>query len=190
MSDINIAAINPRMWDSSMRELLEGLEAAYRVGADTYTFHPGIISPLGSVRPDIAVKKAREGIERIASMSADTGVKVGLENMPSIPTMQGRTPKSLLELLEGFDIGITFDIGHAHTMGLENEFLDLLPRFVNLHIHDNKGNNDDHLTIGDGNVEFNKILRRLSSYSGKYVIECRCMDEAIISEQRLRKMLP
>ena len=75
-------------------------------------------------------------------------------------------------------------------MGLENEFLDLLPRFVNLHIHDNKGDKDDHLTIGDGNVEFNKILRRLSSYSGKYVIECRCMDEAIISEQRLRKMLP
>ena len=85
---------------------------------------------------------------------------------------------------------MTFDIGHANTTGQVDAMIDrFADRLVNIHIHDNHGQRDEHLTIGDGGIDFDRVLGLLSSYRGNYIIESKNLDSAVESQSRLEKML-
>ncbi|TQS85434.1 MAG: hypothetical protein A3208_03175 [Candidatus Methanoprimaticola hominis] len=62
-------------------------------------------------------------------------------------------------------------------------------RIVNIHIHDNHGETDEHLTIGDGDIDFAHVIRRMSGYRGNWIIESKSMESAVQSLPRLQKML-
>ena len=189
MSDINIGSLNPRMREASMQELMAGLGAAGRMGMDVYTVHPGFLTPIGFVAPDRVKAAARSSLHRLESLSREVGVKIALENMPRSPFSMATTPQALSELMDGIDIGICFDVGHANTMGLIDGFLELKDRFVNIHVHDNMGATDEHLPVGKGTVDFPRLLGGLSGYSGRYVIESRGVDDAVQSQRELRRLL-
>ena len=92
--------------------------------------------------------------------------------------------------MDGTDLGICFDIGHANTMGQIDDMVETFgDRIVNVHIHDNNGQRDEHLTIGDGAIDFDRVLGLLSSYRGNYIIESKNLDSAVESQSRLKKML-
>jgi len=189
MSDINIGSLNPRMREASIRELLEGMGAASRMGMDIYTIHPGFMTPIGFVMPDRVKEVTKLSLRRLETTSRDLGITVALENMPRSPFAMATDPDTLKELIEDIEMSICFDIGHANTMGLIDEFLDLKDRFVNIHIHDNMGATDEHLPIGKGTVDFPKILDRLIGYTGRYVIESKGIEDAIESQKELRRLL-
>ena len=56
---------------------------------------------------------------------------------------------------------------------------------MNIHIHDNNGQQDQHLTVGDGNIDFKHVLSKLSGYGGRYVIESKSFESAVDSQDRL-----
>ena len=107
--------------------------------------------------------------------------------MPACPMCMGTTPEDLLTLLEGTELGICFDIGHANTTNTVQEFLSLKDRFDNVHIHDNMGVSDEHLPIGKGTVDFPAVINALGPR--RYVIESREWDDALESRNTLQKML-
>lgn len=189
MSDINIGSLNPRMREASLKELMTGLGACHRLGIDTYTVHPAFLTPLGFVSRDKVKEAARDSLERLDRISGDLGVKIALENMPRMYASTGTTPQELTELIEGTGLGICLDIGHAHTMGLVKEFLKLKKRIINLHVHDNRGEFDEHLPIGDGTVDFPRVIKGLKGYRGRYVIESRNLPDAVIGRDRLKALL-
>lgn len=189
MSDINIGSLNPRMREAALNELVAGLEGCHRLGMDVYTVHPPFLTPIGMVCRDKVLEAARSSLRRLDRLSSELGVKVGLENMPRGPFSMGTTPQALTAMVEGTDLGICLDVGHAHTMGLLPEFMELKPRLVNLHVHDNKGGFDEHLPIGDGTVDFGLVVRELADYGGRFVIESRGIADAVLSKERLSKML-
>ncbi len=189
MSDINIGSLNPRMREASLRELVVGLEACGRLGIDTYTVHPAFLTPLGFVHRDGVKEAARTSLLRLDQVANDVGVRVALENMPRMYTATGTRPQELTELIEGTGLGICLDIGHAHTNGLIAEFLPLRDRIINVHIHDNRGEFDEHLPIGDGTIDFPAVLRGLEGYRGNYVIESRSLPEGVRSRDRLTALL-
>ncbi len=113
-----------------------------------------------------------------------------IENMPEVPFFLGRTAESLADLVDGTDLSICFDIGHANTTGQIDAMIDLLgDRIRNIHIHDNNGARDEHLTIGEGSIDFDRVLGRLKGYHGNYIIESRDFQSAVESDQRLKKKL-
>jgi sugar phosphate isomerase/epimerase len=104
--------------------------------------------------------------------------------------MIGKTAKDMAELVDGTEMKICFDIGHANTVNQIDDIIDALgDRIANIHIHDNTGSNDDHMTIGDGNIDFKKVLSRLSRYKGRYIIESRSLESAVTSRERLNDLL-
>jgi len=189
MSDINIGSLNQRMREAALQELIAGLGAAGRMGMDVYTVHPGFMTPLGFVAPDKVKETVRSSLRRLEAVSNELGVRIALENMPRSPFSMATTPAALAELMEDLDIGICFDIGHAHTSGLVDEFLALKDRFINVHVHDNRGETDEHLPVGKGTVDFPRLLRGLEGYRGRYVIEARGLEDAVAGQQALRRML-
>jgi sugar phosphate isomerase/epimerase len=147
------------------------------------------MTPLAFVSKDRVKEITRESLRRLEAFSQELGVKVALENMPRSPFSMATTPEALLELMDGIDVGFCLDVGHANTNGNLKEFVKLKGRIVNLHVHDNKGQTDEHLPIGGGTVDFPWLLRSLADYKGRYVIESRAVDDAILSRDRLKDLL-
>ena len=58
-----------------------------------------------------------------------------------------------------------------------------------MHIHDNEGEKDQHLTIGDGNIDMGACIKNLSKYGGKYIIESKSLESAVESQDRLNRLL-
>lgn len=189
MSDINIGSLNQRMREAALQELIAGLGAAHRMGMDPYTVHPGFMTPLGFVSQDKVREVVRHSLRRLEKVSLDLGVRVAVENMPRFPFSMATTPPDLVHLIEGLEVGICLDIGHANTMGLLPDFLRLRDRVINVHIHDNVGEMDQHLPIGKGTVDFKAALRGLTGYQGRYVIESKGLEDAEESKAHLERLL-
>ncbi len=190
LSDINIGSLNPRARERSVQEVCDTLQAASRMNIDLCTIHPGFYGPMGMLDKPAVSQRTKESLAAIEKVAQDNGVRVALENMPNMGMiMMGRSPGELLPLLEGFDLGICLDIGHAHTAGTIDDFLHHKDRVINVHIHDNLGDRDAHLPIGEGSIDFTKVLRELSGYGGLYVIEARSLTDGVLSRDRLQGLL-
>ena len=189
IADTNIAAVNDRMNEASVMEIMSEIEVAAEMGIDLITVHPGLTCRSVEGMRDRSLAKSKCALRILEHAGEEYGVKVGVENMPDIPIFLGITAKELNSLVEGTNLGITFDIGHAHTSGQTVEIIDCLrERFVNVHIHDNHGESDEHLTIGDGTVDYGYVLSCLSDYYGYYIIESKSMESAVESKERLLYM--
>ncbi|MEM2944013.1 MAG: sugar phosphate isomerase/epimerase family protein [Methanomassiliicoccales archaeon] len=189
LSDVNIGSLNPRLREAAVREIIDGLKSANRMNFDVYTIHPGFWSPIGLLDKEGVYEAVHKSLSEIEKASMDTGVRVALENMPNMQISMGRTPDDLMRMLDGFEIDICFDVGHAHTCQSIDEFCKLTSRFVNVHVHDNRGEYDEHLPIGSGTIDFRRVLKLLTGYKGRLVIEARSMPDAEISKERLEKLL-
>jgi len=170
-------------------ELMATMECAIQMEVDTLTVHPGYRPFVVKGMEDKALMRAAKSLRTLNRVSREFGVRIAVENMPEFFMMLGKTAEELEALLEGTDLGVCFDIGHAHTTGQMDQMLALQDRFVNVHIHDNNGSHDEHLTIGEGQIDFESVLSRMKGYKGNYVIEIKNMESAILSRDRLQKML-
>ena len=189
LSDINIGAINPRVQKASLDEVLECMELAHHLGIDLVTVHPGFLSPLTMIDRGPAVTATIPSLRTIDAKMKELGIRVALENMPQMPHSMAKDPRELCTFLEGTDLGVCFDIGHANTVGNISEFLDIRDRFINMHVHDNLSDWDRHLVIGEGNIDLKRWLGQFRPYSGRYVIEARGFQDSLTSRDRLSAIL-
>lgn len=190
LSDINIGSLNPRLRDVSVREVINAISSASRMNMSVCTVHPGHFSSIGMLDKQSVIAKTQESLKIVEAASKEYGVKVALENMPNMGAMMmGRTPEELYPLLEGIELGVCFDVGHANTNKAVDTWLKHKADFLNVHIHDNLGDYDAHLPIGLGNVDFKKVVAALSDYKGLMVIESRSLGEGVSSRDQLRALV-
>jgi len=189
LSDVNIGAINPRMREAALNEVLEAINYAHRMNVDLVTVHPGFMSPLSVLDRDTAVRSTKESLKAIDALGRELGVRIALENMPEMPASMAKVPEELLEFMQGTEMGVCFDIGHANTVGNIPDFLSVKDRFINMHVHDNVGDKDRHMVIGDGNIDFRRWIGAFRPYRGRYVIEARELELSLVSRDRLRGFL-
>ncbi len=75
-----------------------------------------------------------------------------------------RTPRMLQKLLRGLNsekVGFCFDPGHMNVFSETNMkgwLTTLGPFLKEVHLHDNDGNSDDHLAIGQGKIDFEHLF--------------------------------
>lgn len=188
LSDVNIASLNPRIREAAVKEVIDGLNAAAEMEFATYTVHPGFWSPAGVLDRDAVHRAVSASLGAIDKASHEVGMKVALENMPEGPYTMGKTPEDLFAMLEDTDLGVCFDVGHANTANSIEGFLEHSGRFINVHVHDNNGRSDEHLPVGNGTVDFKRVVEGLKGYAGNLVIEAKSMPEAELSKARLEAL--
>ncbi|MEM2870811.1 MAG: sugar phosphate isomerase/epimerase family protein [Thermoplasmata archaeon] len=189
LSDINITSFSERVREASMAETVETIAIAAELGALCVTVHPGLMSPVSRMAPGRVRELALAAMRRLDAAREEHGVPVAVENMPRMRALLFQTPAEVLRLVEGTGLGLCFDIGHAHTCGNVEEFLELAPRFTNVHIHDNTGERDEHLVLGRGTAPLAPALRALRDYRGTYVIEANTLEEGVESRRVLEGLL-
>ncbi len=190
ISDINIGSLNERIREDSILEILTTAETAVSFDIDTITIHPGLSSMAVPYMEEKAAEKAKKSLRSIDRISAEYGVRIAVENMPAFPFMLGRTAEELKFLIDETNLGFCLDIGHANTTDeTDNLIKEFRDRLINVHIHDNHGEHDEHLTLGEGSIDFKGILDKLKGYTGNYVIESRSFPSAVESQDYLKSLL-
>lgn len=78
-------------------------------------------------------------------------------------------PGYMARLIKGVDspsFGFCFDIGHCNVFSkvdMEEWIVALGDRMREAHIHDNHGKSDEHLAIGDGDIDFDSFFKLLDA---------------------------
>ena len=177
--DLNLATLNDPIWRESIRQICVCIEHASRL-TDRVTIHPGYLSPVGKLMPQKIWELQKEALRQIGKAATEHGVLACLENMIAAKEFLCRMPDELIGMTDGIEgIGMTFDFGHANTVGKVNEFLPHVGRANHIHIHDNHGQFDEHLPLGEGTIEWDRVGMKIAAdYNGIVVIEGRSAEEA------------
>ena len=190
ISDINLGSLNERIREDSILEILTTAETAANLDIEVITVHPGISSMAVPYMEEKAVEKAKKSLSSIDRIASQYGVRIAVENMPAFPFMLGRTAEELNELIGQTNLGFCLDIGHANTTDQIDDLIkQFKDRLINVHIHDNHGEMDEHLTLGEGEIDFKKVLGQLAGYQGNFIIESRSFPSAVESQDYLKPLL-
>jgi len=103
----------------------------------------------GDNRPDAALRS----IVEIVEAAAKRRVQVALEVMPNPLSGAADLVHTIEEDLDGVDVGICLDYGHAHLMTDVVEAIETVSGHLRTtHLHDNHGRRDEHLVPYAGTI--------------------------------------
>jgi sugar phosphate isomerase/epimerase len=181
---------------ASLQENFEALEAAAELGIKKVVLHPGYVTGMGKFVIDKAKKYGLESIEVILKKANNLGMTLCIENM--FPQALYLTqPYEFQEVFEIFpEIRLTLDIGHANLGGDRNRAMEFIQRYGyrigHIHANDNFGKEDNHLPIGAGIIDFERVIKALkeTSYDETITIEVFSKDRDYlkISKEKIKKM--
>lgn len=178
--DTNLASLNPILATAAREDLRGAMELAADIGAEIVVFHPGRVPPeyrhdsgaLGAARSVLY-----ESLEELLPYAERLGVTLAIENKQRGSNRDLiLTPGEHRAILERFPgLKACLDFGHLHTLGFDpGEFVRALEgRLVHVHLHDNRGQSDEHLPLGEGSLDWKRCLSALSGagFSGTVVLE-------------------
>ena len=155
-------------------KLMQVLSIMPELNMDFLTFHLWMDSRF--VSKDV-IKYKIELLKKIMEKANDSGITACLENLSEKP----------FHLAEVFDLfprlGLTMDLGHGQLLSKEHTsfaFMHKYPdRIQHIHLHDNRGgisrDDDLHLPVGDGIIDFKRIFKmlRVINYKGTITMELR-----------------
>lgn len=190
---VYMADLTESIRKASVDETLNSLSVAAELGAPKVVLHPGIPSGLGGLVIDESKKLALESLETIMEHAEKLGVRICLENMyPKCGLFY--EPDHFADVFEQYPIlEMTLDIGHANIFsGRKKRAFEFIRRFGgrigHVHISDNKGKRDDHIPIGSGNIDFDKVIRTLKEigYTDTVTFEIFTEDRKFLMSSRKR----
>lgn len=187
--DVNIAALQEKSRLSSIEQIKASINLANEINAEAVVVHPGLASFLvNKYFLDDVYKTANESIKEIGEYSEDLGVLTTIENMPTFEAMIYKNIEQLDELLTSLDMGMTLDIGHANHVGYSPEGM-IFDSIKHVHAHDNYGDDDAHLALGEGSIDLKCIINNLEekNYDGIYIIEVNDYDSIKKSYEYMKK---
>ncbi len=157
----------PGSFDSAVRALArtrfeQGYKVARALDAGHIVFHHGYVP--GTSGRDGWIKRSTEFWRDFVDGKSET-VRYHLENMLE------REPGLLSDVVDEIDrpnVDVVFDVGHAHCYSRVSplKWVETLgSRIGYVHLHDNHGEADEHLGLGQGTIPMTEICQSLREYA-------------------------
>jgi sugar phosphate isomerase/epimerase len=106
-------------------------------------------------QPDAALRT----IEELAPLADAAGVGLALEVIPNSLSSPAALIRLIEEQLDGLDVGVCLDYGHAHMMGEVGDAIETLSGHLwTTHVHDNDGHRDEHLVPFEGSIDWDAAM--------------------------------
>jgi sugar phosphate isomerase/epimerase len=138
-----------------MDEIKRAIEFAEQAPFRFLVQHLGVSKEKWDVRK---MEYAITALEHLRVFAKPLGVTVLVENIPN----EIATPDRLQEIVNTAhfeDVGFCFDIGHAHFgEGVRQSFEIMQDKIRSTHLHDNHGERDEHLWIGEGTIDWDEAM--------------------------------
>ena len=175
--DVNIASLQTKSRLNSINQVKSSIDLASQINAECVVVHPGIITYLGRDFESQVYNLANKSIKKIGDYADDCSVLVTIENMPNFEGMIYNNITDLNNILTEYDMSMTLDIGHANHSGYSADEM-YFDSIKHIHAHDNNGDDDSHLALGEGNIDLKSIINKLKEkkYRGIYIIEVNDYD--------------
>jgi sugar phosphate isomerase/epimerase len=160
---VNIVDPEKRQRIEAMDEIKRAIEVAETVPFRFLIQHIGKSDEYDDPRK---FENALSAIEHLRAFARPLGVSLLLENIPNDLSTPERL-KELIRLLRYEDLGVCFDVGHAHLMSSVHQAFGVLEgRIRSTHIHDNLRDKDSHLWPGEGTIDWNQTVQALRAAPG------------------------
>ncbi|MEM4834257.1 MAG: TIM barrel protein [Thermosphaera sp.] len=161
--------------DIVIKRMLKWLDFAHRLEASITVFHT-LECSLREFEANL------EFFRRMAREAADRDIKVAVENRLE-RRLFGSDPRDLKLLIEsvGDNIGACADIGHANINHNLSQLLKTLDNsIIEVHLHDNNGEKDDHKPPFTGSIDWKLVLNWLKTRKKdvNIVFEILCAEQA------------
>jgi sugar phosphate isomerase/epimerase len=189
--DLSPGAMEPLVRRLTLQRLTQSLEAAGLLGAQLMVIHPGFDRWR---YPNLAAAWTSQAADCLAALLP---LAERLDCRLAVENIYEETPETLVNLVATLGspwLGHCFDIGHWRLFGKvpQAEWLAAIaPRLLHLHLHDNRGEADDHLAVGEGSIDFAPLLALLAQRPGppSITLEAHDPDELQRSLANLRNLV-
>jgi sugar phosphate isomerase/epimerase len=180
---IDITALDARVREMAVGELLAACDAAATMGVENVVLHPG---PERQGRPEeaeflVRMRNAAESLNIVADHCSEIGIHLLLENM--LPHLLFGHINDMMYLLGSIrhpDVGACLDTGHAFlARELETVIYKLSGHLHLVHVNDNVGERDDHLAPGFGLIDWRSVIKDLRNchFDGTLILELSLMED-------------
>lgn len=173
VGSFSIASGDEARRKASVAEAQSALAIASTVPFRYLVVHVGVpiekASP-GDNRPDAA----RRSVVEIVEAAARVHVQVALEVMPNPLSGAEGLVHAIEEPLEGVDVGICLDYGHANLMTDIGDAIETVSGHLwTTHVHDNHGKRDEHLVPYGGSIDWDAAMMATQKigYDGMLMFE-------------------
>ena len=191
MSDVNIGSLYERMRLAAVDDIVRTSEFCRRQDIQVLTIHPAFVTGIAFLDRPSAVSQMKKSLKSISAAAAESSVTIALENMPKGINATCTTAAELIEVLEGTELGVCFDMGHANTAEQVDALLEHVDMFRNVHLHNNDGSWDQHDRVDQGSADLPRIMTSMDrgGYAGNLIIESSDLDSGVSSKRVLASLL-
>lgn len=167
--DLNPASLNPGIRDETLEQLKESIDIAVEIDASTVTTHPGLIHRLEDRVRNLGRDYAIETLTKANEYAQGRDIIFSVENMPHRYAYFCNTAQEHAYFVHKCGCCATVDLGHANTNQSIIPFLKM-KNVCYYHLSDNNGDKDQHLVLGEGNLnlkllkELDKVILELNNY--------------------------
>jgi sugar phosphate isomerase/epimerase len=159
-SDPQVRAITRRRFEQTLKFV-----SVFR--PKTFVCHAGYDEKRYGFIRDLWIENSIEMWSWLGRRVRDEGSSLMLEN---VFEQRPEDMSVLLDNLDRAEVGFCLDTGHQAAFSntpLETWVVSLASYIGQLHINDNKGKKDEHLAIGEGNVDFRGFFKQLRAVKGE-----------------------
>lgn len=189
-SDVNIASPSKPLLKAMIQRLRQSMDNAVALDAYMWVFHPGIKTGISMFYPNEDWQQNLESVRLLGSMARERGLNIAIENVPEPFPFLMKSVEDFKKFYSEakFDVGMALDVGHANIRGEVQHFIKTFrKKIVHMHLSDNIGDNDRHLSLGSGTINWNDFASSVKemSYNGTLVVESVEQVDECLSKLRL-----
>jgi len=192
-ADMNIASPSKPMLTATLKRLRESMAYASALDAKLWVFHPGSKTGISMFYPGEDWKQNIKSIRALHKTAEEYGLNTAIENLPEKYGFIMKAPEDFTKFYKETglnDVGIALDLGHANLEGQTERFLRNMPdKIVHIHVSDNMGENDQHLGIGYGKIDWQRFAETLRAIDYDKTVMIECVENVEESLQKLRQLL-
>ena len=170
----SLAAADETRRRAAVAEAAAALKVAERVPYKYLVVHLGVPDAQSPIAADNDEAAARRSVEDIAELAGEAHVGVAIEVMPNALSSASAICTLIEDGLEGANVGICLDYGHAHLMGDLAEAIETVGGHLwTTHVHDNDGIGDDHAVPFSGRIDWGAAMMETQKigYDGMMMFE-------------------
>lgn len=187
--DLSPAAIDSRVREVTIERFNQIFDIAALLTPKSIVFHSGYEKWKYAFKVNTWLEASLKTWEKILPRAEQLNIKIAIENIFE------EEPESLRMLVEKISspyFGICFDTGHFNLFSkksIEEWIFCLNDYIVEVHLHDNNKNFDEHLAIGNGCFDFEKFFELFKNKNCIYTIEAHTIESVFKSIKKLNELI-
>lgn len=191
--DINIASFNDTIWEESCSGILKALDYGYKAGVKRVVLHPGSIPLKHRILCYFAKRRLKKSLKIILEKAEKYGIETTIENTYFDENDLFYGVDDFKKFVESFggNLKVCFDFGHANVSkhGIDYSLGILKPFITHIHIHDNHGEKDEHLSLGKGTINYENYMDFLRNFKGSIILEINSLRDGKKDLERSIKII-